>query len=163
MDALKAVWHQLLKDTDKLPGWALLFVLTLLAIDCADPPDAVSLFGNTLPLSREFLAGALTLLLYTVGDAIDEVVFKTGPEGARNTREVYKKRYSAERQAASGVLGVEDGLYSVALKLVAAGEKHRAKLAIHLPNEIAKCFRALILPLAIIAAVFLFKAAPASL
>lgn len=154
MDALKAMWHQFLKDFDKLPGWAPLFVVTLLAVDWAAPPDHISPFGKAILVSREFLAGALTLLLYTVGDAIDEVVFKAGPEGARNTREIYKKRYSTELQAASVHLGVGSGLYSVALKLVTAGEKHHSKFVIHFPNEAAKCLRALILPLAVIAVAF---------
>jgi hypothetical protein len=155
MDALKTVWNQFLKDSDKLPGWVPLFVLMLIVVDWAKPPDHISPWGRTLPLSREFLAAALTLVLYTIGDAIDEVVFKTGPEGARKTRAVWKKRYTDESKAAGDALGVGNGLYSVALKLVTAGEKHRGtRLGIHIPNEAAKCLRALILPLAILAVLF---------
>jgi hypothetical protein len=92
MDALKAVWNQFLKDSDKLPGWVPLFVVMLVVVDWATPPDHISLWGRTVPLSREFLAAALTLLFYTVGDAIDEVGFKTGQEGVRGTRAIWKKR-----------------------------------------------------------------------
>jgi hypothetical protein len=92
MDALKAVWNQFLKDTDKLPGWVPLFVVMLVVVDWATPPDHISLWGRTVPLSREFLAAALTLLFYTVGDSIDEVGFKTGQKGVRGTRAIWKKR-----------------------------------------------------------------------
>jgi hypothetical protein len=155
MDALKTVWNQFLKDSDKLPGWVPLFVVMLVVVDRATPPDHISLWGRTLPLSREFLAAALTLLFYTVGDAIDEVVFKTGQEGARGTREIWKERYSEQLKAARDEMGAGNGLYSVALKLVTAGEKHRGtRPGIHIPNEAAKCLRALILPFTILAAPF---------
>ena len=154
--AFKVVWQQFLKDSDKLPGWVPLFVLTLATVEWAAPPQ-VTVFGKTLLISAEFLAGALTLLLYTVGDAIDEAVFKEGPEGARKTREKYKKMYQPELDKASKALGIGTGLYSVALKLASAGEKQRAKLAIHGPNELAKCLRALILPCALVAVVLVVQ------
>ena len=31
-EPLKAVWHQFLKDSDKLPGWVPLYVVTMAAI-----------------------------------------------------------------------------------------------------------------------------------
>ncbi len=154
MDALKVVWNQFLKDSDKLPGWVPLFVVMLVAVDWATPPDHVSLWGRAFPLSQEFLAAALTLFLYTVGDAIDEIVFKTGPEGERSTREIWKKRYREQLKGASGKMGVGNGVYKVALNLVTVGEKHLGRLAIHIPNEAAKCLRALILPFIILAGFF---------
>lgn len=148
MNALTAAWNQFLKDADKLPGWVPLFVVTLFAVD--------SSASSELPLSRELLAGVLTLLLYAVGDALDEVLFKTGPEGARETRGVFKRMYCAKLKAARDEMGVGRGVYSVALKLVGAGEKPLGKLAIHFPNETAKLLRAFILPLAVVS-VFLFS------
>jgi hypothetical protein len=155
MDAIKAVWHQFLKDSDKLPGWVPLFVVMLVVVSWATPPARVSLWSVSLPLSREFLAAALTLLFYNIGDAIDEVVFKTGPKGARKTRETWTKRYRQQFSGTSDEMGIGNGLYSAALKLVTVGEKHRGKLAIHIPNEAAKCLRgALILPLVILMIIF---------
>lgn len=66
--------------------------------------------------------------------------------------------FKAVREAAEGALGVGNGLYQVALKLITAGAKHLGKLAIHAPNEAAKCLRALILPLAILAVHFYLEA-----
>lgn len=153
MDGATVAVKQLFKDSEKLPGYVYLFVLTFAAIEAFDPPTPI----RRVPLSPEILAAALTALLYAFGDALDEFVFKTGPEEDRKTREKYKQMYKTEQEAASAGLGVGNGLYSVALKLVAAGVKDLGKLSIHWPNEFAKCLRALILPLPLMAIVFYFQ------
>jgi len=121
-EPLKAVWHQFLKDSDKLPGWVPLYVVTMAAVYAASPPDHIALFGRTLPFSSEFLAAALTLLFYSVGDAIDEVVFKTQREGKLRTRDIYEAEYADQKTIASGDMGIGAGSYQVAFKLVEAGE-----------------------------------------
>jgi len=157
-EPLKAVWHQFLKDSDKLPGWVPLYVVTMVAVYAASPPDHIALFGRTLPFSSEFLAAALTLLFYSVGDAIDEVVFKTQREGKLRTRDIYEAEYADQKTIASGDMGIGAGSYQVAFKLVEAGEKYRArKFAIYGPNELAKCLRALIAPLCVLAFVYLLQ------
>jgi hypothetical protein len=159
MDAFKAVWNQLFKDFEKMPGWVPLYVLIVLflwrlalpdrLLEWVNLPDHIPAWGWARPLlSREIVAAALTALFYTIGNAIDEGVFKTGPEEKRETRDLFKARYATAKNNATEAIGVGKGIYSVALRLNAAGEKLRHRMLIHAPNEAAKCLRALIVPLA---------------
>ncbi len=148
MDAPIIVVKQWLKNFDKSPGWFPLLVAITAALELAQVvPRDVTVAGRTVPMSTEIVAGVLTLLLYQIGDAIDELVFKTStPEGPK-TRSRYLARYCISQGDAQKLLGIEDGVYDVSLGLANASEKIRTTLWIHFFNEWAKFLRALIVPL----------------
>jgi hypothetical protein len=151
MEALKAVWSQLVKDFDKAPGWLPLLVCSYLMLALYGAPASVEIAGVTLPLSVELLAGLLTLIFYQFGDAVDEWIFKTGSGTARATRTRYRQRYLSEQRHAQERLGVTAASYGVAIKLVDAAEKDRPTIIVHLFNEAAKFLRGVALPLTLLA------------
>ena len=149
MDAFKVVASQFFKDLEKSPGWIPLLVLILVVADVVHMPSSICVFG--VPVSRELLASLLTLILYLLGDAIDDLVFKKRDGDEVSTRERYKKKYRTELSTAAQELEVDShGMYALALKLSKAAEKERESIWIHVPNEAAKFLRSLIVPLALL-------------
>jgi hypothetical protein len=156
MHPIKFAFDQLLKEFEKAPGWIPLYILTLIVAELIHLPEKVHFAGRNLPLSVEIVAGAITLLMYLLGDALDNVIFKSlvTKDGKKKiaTRPFFKKQYEKKLSTAADKLETDtSGMYALSLKLAAAAEKERKTLFIHLPNEGAKFLRSLIVPSAIAA------------
>jgi hypothetical protein len=158
MEALKVVWGQFLKDVDKLPGWIPLLVSVLLGLQWFGLPEKIEFRGWTVPASTEIVAGAITFVLYHLGDAIDERVFKKWSGDKIITKPRYEDTYAPDRGKAQLALGVgESGMYALASQLIAAAEKERGTKLVYFYNEFAKFLRGLIVPLGILGIFCLFN------
>jgi mannose-6-phosphate isomerase-like protein (cupin superfamily) len=154
VEVLSVVSKQFLKNFDKLPGWLPLFAVTMVALQVVDViPHEIALAGRKIPSSLEIVAGFVTIVLYYIGDALDEWVFKVRVGHESKTRPKYAALYRSARDRAIGALGINDGSYDVALALAKASEKTRSTILIQCPNELAKCLRAFIFPGAVVAVV----------
>jgi hypothetical protein len=159
MEALNVFWKQVLKDFDKkAPGWFPLLFLVLLLLQLSGLPENIKIDGWTIPLSAEVIASVITFILYQLGDAIDELIFKETKDGKKVTKKFYKDQYAIESSAAQNALGVgESGLYGLASKLTAAAEKERKDIFVYLLNESAKFLRSLIVPFLLLSIYFVLS------
>jgi hypothetical protein len=147
VNAIKVVVNQFLKGFDKAPGWFPLLVTVFLWLYWLDLPEKLQIRGRTVPLSAEVIASIITFIMYQLGDAIDDRVFKEQVDGKTRTRKRYKDAYTIESTAAQNALKVgESGLYALANKLTSAADEEREAIFIYVFNEVAKFLRSFILP-----------------
>jgi hypothetical protein len=144
---IKTITDQFFKELDKQPGWAPLLATIYTYIWFTHPFSMLwdninRQLGTYMELPVELLAVLITALAYTLGDAIDTVIFKKKENGVRKNRFSHEGYKSAQREAQKA-LGVEDGSYAISLKLAAAAEKERRRKSIHFWNEAAKFLRGL--------------------
>lgn len=140
MKSLEVFAKQLYKNVEKQPGWIPLLALTYVIVELADFQFELFLFGRTLTISSELIAGIMTFALYQIGDALDKAIFK--PVATRLPHRCLEDARAQARQA----LAVDEGVYSVAKSIaVASGDFWQA--SIHVRNETAKFLRSLSLPL----------------
>jgi hypothetical protein len=88
--SVAAGWDQLLKNTDEAPGWAILFLITLVVVEWL-PLGTITLANHAL--SDEVIAGVVTYLAYAAGDVIDAFVFKTKAADEIRTKYFFKRLY----------------------------------------------------------------------
>lgn len=145
LDGIKTSVGQLFKDFDKAPGWGYLLAAVFLWLHLFRLNDKIDLPAwITIPIPVEVIAIVVTFVLYQLGDAIDEFVFKERVGDKRSTRPCFKAGYQVESGKAQEALGVgESGLYSLATNLAAAAEKERGKVLVYFSNEMAKFMRSL--------------------
>jgi hypothetical protein len=146
--SLELFAKQLVKNVEKQPGWIPLLVLTWVIVELADLQTELILFGRTLTVSSELIAGVGAFALYQVGDALDKAIFK--PAAARLLW------LEDARANARKALTVNEGVYAVAKSVaVASGDFWQAP--IHVRNEAAKFLRSLSLPLVAAGVYFLLS------
>lgn len=146
-DAFKALGQQLAKGAAAAPGWLPLLVLVSVAVESARIVTTIPALGYKVTVPSELVVLLLTFVLYKIGDAIDDVVFKTEVGGERDTRPRFKQRYQCEYDAVSQDLGVTGGTYAVSVKLLTAAERDRPANMVLFLNEMGKCLRSLPFPL----------------
>ena len=144
---IKTVTDQFFKDLDKQPGWVPLLAAIYTYIWFTHPfsilwDDINRRLGTYAELPEELLAVLVTALAYTLGDAIDTVIFKKKENGVRKNRFTHEGYKSAQREAQKD-LGIEEGSYAISLKLATAAEKERRRRSVHFSNEVAKFLRGL--------------------
>jgi hypothetical protein len=157
LNPLNVVWNQVLKDFDKAPGWIPLLVAVLLWLQLSGLPEKIEIGERTVQLSAEIIASVITFILYQLGDAIDERMFKVREDGERRTRSLYKEAYKSESSKAKRALRVESGLYGLASKLTEAAEKEREATFVYLFNEAAKFLRSLVVPFFLLGICSIFR------
>lgn len=136
--SLEVFAKQLVKNVEKQPGWIPLLALSYVIVELADLQTELSLFGRTLTVSSELIAGVAAFALYQVGDALDKALFTSAAARLRWLEE-------ARADARKG-LAVNEGVYAVA-KSVAVASGDFWQVPIHVRNEAAKFLRSLSLPL----------------
>jgi len=155
----KTILDQFLKGLDKQPGWVPLLATIYAYIWFTHPfsnlwEDLNRRLGMHLEFPDELLAAVVTALAYTLGDAIDTGFFKKKENGVRKNRFRHKGYKDAKREAQKA-LGVEDGSYTISMKLATAAEKERRRRSIHFWNEVAKFLRGLAAALVFLAILWL--------
>jgi hypothetical protein len=145
--AVKTITDQFFKDLDKQPGWVPLLATIYTYIWFTHPfsilwEDINRQLGTYMEPPEELLAVIITALAYTLGDALDTVIFKKKENGVPKNRFSHEGSKSAQREAQKD-LGVEDGSYAISLKLATAAEKERRRISVHFSNEVAKFLRGL--------------------
>jgi hypothetical protein len=145
MPTARELSGQLTKNVSGLPGWGLLVLTVYLGIQLLALPARfqVSVWQFALPV--EVVAIGLTLLMYVIGDLMDELAYDWAEKKWR--RGVARSRFIACRE-----LEVDEGSYHVMKQLAsAAGEFQR--LNIYWFSELAKWLRSLIVPGIVVAAI----------
>ena len=146
MNAPSVLVKQFLSNFDgKAPGWAPLLAGIFLWLEWINFPETTHIGSRTIPVPTEIVASGLTFLLYQMGDAVDEIVYKqVDSKGKTSTRKLYKQAYQRESCKAQKKLGVsEHGLYALASSLVTAAEHEKGRTLVFLVNEGAKFLRSL--------------------
>ncbi len=148
MPAASEFAKRLAKETEKQPGWLYLLICTQLLVGYFGAPQhlAIGRWKATLPkLSPELWVAILTYAAYKIGDALDKITFKKrGATGEWNVQRYQPLHFEEARIRTRGLLEIEDGSYSVSLKILEAA--HEGRLSVHFINESAKFVRSLLVP-----------------
>jgi hypothetical protein len=140
MDPTKFLEKRLSAALEKQPGWVYVGLAVYLAVWFVKLPW----------LSREIWVVVLTPLLYWLGDGIDSAGFRL----ANKTERYPRADLDASRKEARDRLEIQDGIYDVAFKLLAAAGEARHRALINFQNECAKFMRSIALPIAVLGLYF---------
>ena len=134
-DVASTVLAQLVRSVQQAPGWFPLTVVCYLLFVYAVPQNAAVLEVQ-LAEHKELLVGAVVLILYLIGDAIDKPAWK------RFEPKRYLDHY---RRKARAALVLEGGIYRVAKYLATAAGRYEGT-PIQMKNEMSKFFRSAVMP-----------------
>lgn len=138
MKTLGKFIDQFSENAAKQPGWVPLLVLVYLALPLAGLPGTITVGGRPVALSREVVAGVVTLFLFLLGDSFDKAAYKP-------LETLFRAFVEDARATARRTVLVHDGIYDVMKKLALAAGRFQT-FSIQFLNEVAKFFRSLILP-----------------
>jgi hypothetical protein len=156
MEVFKTFLDQLTKNVKEAPGWLPLIIACYLAMPFVAERYTPS-FAIYADKYAEVIGPFLALVLYVLGDALDQAVFpgtkKGRPKGWQwLAPPALKKKQCGARRA----LLLNTGFYAVSKSVVEAADGYKGSW-IQVKNESAKFVRSVVLPVAVLGLVMLLR------
>jgi hypothetical protein len=154
MEVFKTFLDQLTKKVKEAPGWLPLIITCYLAIPFIAERHAPG-FANYFDKYAEVIGPILALVLYVLGDALDQAVFPRTKKGRPTGWQwLAPPALKMTQCGARRALSLDTDIYAVSKSVVEAADKYRGSW-IQVKNESAKFVRSLVLPGAVLGFVML--------